>query len=128
MFKDKQYELVVKYYSLAMNYVPQTTENIDKLSAVLLSNRCAAYLNLEMYDKALEDAKRCVQIEPEWSKVMYRNMPKWLMECSEINKDHFVLFHRSESKGEDLTEFKFETPECNPAKRVIQHYIKIVYL
>lgn len=69
MFKDKQYELVVKYYSLAMNYVPQTTENADKVSAVLLSNRCAAYLNLEMYDKALGDAKRCVQIEPEWSKV-----------------------------------------------------------
>lgn len=69
MFKDKQYELVVKYYSLAMNYVPQMTENADKVSAVLLSNRCAAYLNLEMYDKALGDAKRCVQIEPEWSKV-----------------------------------------------------------
>lgn len=70
MFKDKQYELVVKYYSLAMNYLPQMTENVDKMSAVLLSNRCAAYLNLEMYDKALEDAKRCVQIEPEWSKVL----------------------------------------------------------
>ena len=70
MFKDKQYELVVKYYSLAMNYVPQTTENVDKMSAVLLSNRCAAYLNLEMYDKALRDAKKCVQIEPEWSKVL----------------------------------------------------------
>lgn len=70
MFKDKQYELVVKYYSLAMNYVPQMTENVDKMSAALLSNRCAAYLNLEMFDKALEDAKRCVQIEPEWSKVL----------------------------------------------------------
>ena len=69
MFKDKHYELVVKYYSLAMNYVPQTMKNVDKMSAVLLSNRCAAYLNLEMCDKALEDAKRCVQIEPEWSKV-----------------------------------------------------------
>ena len=54
-----------------MNCVPQTTGTIDKLSSVLLSNRCAAYLNLEMYDKALADAKRCVQIEPEWSKVMF---------------------------------------------------------
>ena len=52
-----------------MDYVPQTAEDDDKLSAVLLSNRCAAYLNLERYDKAMEDAKRCVQIEPEWSKV-----------------------------------------------------------
>ena len=69
MFKDKQYELVVKYYSLAMDYVPQTTDGSDKLIAVLLSNRCAAYLNLEMYDKATEDAKKCVQIEPDWSKV-----------------------------------------------------------
>lgn len=53
-----------------MDYVPQTSGGHDKLSAVLLSNRCAAYLNLEMYDKAMEDAKRCVQIEPDWSKVV----------------------------------------------------------
>lgn len=61
-----------------MNYVPQMTENADKVSAVLLSNRCAAYLNLEMYDKALGDAKRCVQIEPEWSKVL---QPISLINC-----------------------------------------------
>ena len=79
MFKDKHYELVVKYYSLAMNYVPQTTENVDIMSAVLLSNRCAAYLNLEMYDKALEDAKRCVQIEPEWSKVLQHLCVKFIV-------------------------------------------------
>ena len=41
----------------------------DKLSAVLLSNRCAAYLNLKKYENALEDAEKCVQIEPDWSKV-----------------------------------------------------------
>ena len=69
MFKDKLYELVIKYYSLAMSYVPQTGFENDKLSAVLLSNRCAAYLNLEMYDEAISDARRCVKIEPEWSKV-----------------------------------------------------------
>ena len=50
-----------------MNYV----QSNDKLCAVLLSNRCAAYLNLEMYDKALEDAKICVQLEPDWSKVTF---------------------------------------------------------
>jgi len=82
LFKDKYYDLVVKYYSLAMNYVPQTTENVDKMSAVLLSNRCAAYLNLEMYDEALEDAKRCVQIEPEWSKVL-QHLCVW---CIVLNK------------------------------------------
>ena len=43
----------------------------DKLSAVLLSNRCAAYLNLKKYEDALEDAERCVQVEPDWSKVQY---------------------------------------------------------
>ena len=69
MFKDKEYELVIKYYSLAMSYVPQTGVENNKMSAVLLSNRCAAYLHLEMYDKAINDAKRCIKIEPEWSKV-----------------------------------------------------------
>lgn len=43
----------------------------DKLSAVLLSNRCAAYLNVKKYENALEDAERCVQMEPDWSKVQY---------------------------------------------------------
>ena len=43
----------------------------NKLSAVLLSNRCAAYLNLKKYEDALEDAERCVQVEPDWSKVQY---------------------------------------------------------
>ena len=69
LFKYKQYELVVKYYSLAICYVPQTGSENSMLRAMLLSNRCAAYINLEMYDKALDDARKCVESEPEWSKV-----------------------------------------------------------
>ena len=69
LFKEKQYELVVKYYSLAICYVPQTGNENSRLRAMLLSNRCAAYLNLEMYDRALDDARKCVESEPEWSKV-----------------------------------------------------------
>lgn len=69
LFKERKYELVVQYYSLAMKYIPETMENVQKMRAVLLSNRCAAYINLESYDKAKEDAERCVQVEPQWSKV-----------------------------------------------------------
>ncbi|XP_022800232.1 TPR and ankyrin repeat-containing protein 1-like isoform X2 [Stylophora pistillata] len=72
LFKERKYELVVQYYSLAMEYIPETMENMQKMSAVLLSNRCAAYLNLQCYDKAKEDAERCVQIDPQWSKGYYR--------------------------------------------------------
>ena len=52
-----------------MKYIPETMENVQKMRAVLLSNRCATYINLERYDKAKEDAERCVQVEPQWSKV-----------------------------------------------------------
>ena len=35
---------------------------------------CAAYLHLEMYDKALDDARTCAESEPEWSKVRVRDL------------------------------------------------------
>ena len=60
--------MVIDYYSLAMDYVLHAVES--ELMGVLLSNRCAAYLNLRIYDKAITDARECVQRRPDWSKVL----------------------------------------------------------
>jgi len=35
---------------------------------VLYSNRSAAYLKKNDYDKALEDAERCIEVKPDWPK------------------------------------------------------------
>ena len=41
---------------------------IDPKNHVLLSNRSAAYVGLEKYNKALQDATACIQISPEFVK------------------------------------------------------------
>jgi tetratricopeptide (TPR) repeat protein len=40
----------------------------DPTNAVLYSNRSACYSHLRQWDKALEDANRCLQYRPEWPK------------------------------------------------------------
>jgi stress-induced-phosphoprotein 1 len=41
----------------------------DTTNHVYYSNRSAAYAGLKNWDKALEDADKCIQINKNWSKV-----------------------------------------------------------
>ena len=41
---------------------------VDPYNSKLFSNRCTAYLYLQNYEKALQDAKKCVSIDPDWYK------------------------------------------------------------
>lgn len=49
------------------------TEGIENepTNAILYSNRSAAYLNLEDYEKARRDADMCIELDPKWSKVSH---------------------------------------------------------
>ena len=47
-FKAEQYGRAVKHLTVALS--------LDEKSHVLYSNRCTAYIALECYDKAMEDA------------------------------------------------------------------------
>ena len=51
----------IKLYSQAIEVTPE--------NHVLYSNRCAAYMKLEEFDHALEDAETTVKINPQWTKV-----------------------------------------------------------
>ena len=42
---------------------------VDPKNHVLYSNRSAAYLKKDDYDKALEDAERAIEVKPDWPKV-----------------------------------------------------------
>ena len=35
---------------------------------MLYSNRCTAYIALEQYERAMEDADECVRLQPTWAK------------------------------------------------------------
>lgn len=58
----------------------------------MFSNRCTAYLLLGNYEHALEDAKKCVSLDPDWSKgyiqkgSCYASMQKYQEALAEYNK------------------------------------------
>ena len=41
---------------------------LDPENHVFYSNRAAAYMALEQYDRALGDADECIRLQPEWAK------------------------------------------------------------
>lgn len=59
-FSAGQYAEAIKWFSQAIEK--------DSGNHVLYSNRSASYASLQDYAKALEDAKQCVSLKPDWSK------------------------------------------------------------
>jgi tetratricopeptide (TPR) repeat protein len=63
-FQAGDMKVAVKYYSSAIA--------VDATNATYLSNRAAAYMHMEMYPRALEDARRAVALRPAWAKAHHR--------------------------------------------------------
>ena len=59
-FQAGQFEEAIKLFSEAIEINPN--------NHVYFSNRSGAYASLENYEKALEDAEKCVEINPSWAK------------------------------------------------------------
>ena len=59
--KSGNNEEAIKHYSEAIK--------LDPSNHVLYSNRAAVYAKLERYEESLEDAKKCVEVKPDWAKV-----------------------------------------------------------
>ena len=50
---------------------------LDPTNHVLYSNRSAAFAQDKKYEQALADGKKCVELKPDWGKVIiYRQYPK----------------------------------------------------
>jgi tetratricopeptide (TPR) repeat protein len=63
-FKDNKFtEASVLYSELLEN---------DPLNYYLISNRAACYIKLSDFNKACEDAKKCTELKPTWSKAHFR--------------------------------------------------------
>lgn len=63
-FKDGKHRDAVVYYTRALRYTP-TNEK-------LLANRSAAYMKINKFQLALDDALQAEGIQPQWSKVYFR--------------------------------------------------------
>lgn len=59
-FSAGKYEEAISHFSAAID--------VDPSNHVLYSNRSAAEASLKNYEAALEDAKKCVSLKPEWGK------------------------------------------------------------
>ncbi|XP_018574946.1 dnaJ homolog subfamily C member 7 [Anoplophora glabripennis] len=58
LYKIKQYRSALPLYTEAINLCPDT--------AAYYGNRAACYIMLNRYEDALEDARRCVQLDPKF--------------------------------------------------------------
>jgi len=63
-FAQGKYDEAVHYYSEAIEIFPD--------NHVLYSNRSAAYMQLKNWDKALEDAEKCIQLDSDFPKGHFR--------------------------------------------------------
>lgn len=59
-YSAKQFQEAINYYTAAIN--------LDDKNYVLFSNRCAAFVGLDLYEQALADADSCIRIKPDWAK------------------------------------------------------------
>ena len=59
--QEGDFDKAIKCYSEAIGLCPK--------NHVLFSNRSAAYAKKEKYSEALVDAKKIVQLKPDWGKV-----------------------------------------------------------
>eukprot|EP00756_Hemistasia_phaeocysticola_P009003 Hpha_TRINITY_DN14801_c1_g6::TRINITY_DN14801_c1_g6_i1::g.169188::m.169188/K09553/STIP1; stress-induced-phosphoprotein 1 len=59
-FKENNFPEAVKWFTQAIQ--------LDEKNHVLYSNRSAAYASMRMWMEALEDAKICTTIKPDWAK------------------------------------------------------------
>eukprot|EP00359_Climacostomum_virens_P001814 CAMPEP_0204898744 /NCGR_PEP_ID=MMETSP1397-20131031/1460_1 /ASSEMBLY_ACC=CAM_ASM_000891 /TAXON_ID=49980 /ORGANISM="Climacostomum Climacostomum virens, Strain Stock W-24" /LENGTH=562 /DNA_ID=CAMNT_0052066629 /DNA_START=6 /DNA_END=1694 /DNA_ORIENTATION=+ len=57
-FSAKNYASAIEHFSEAIRHDPN--------DHVFYSNRSACYASLEQYPQALEDAKKCVELKPDW--------------------------------------------------------------
>ena len=81
-FKSEQYERAVKHLTVALS--------LDEKSHNLYSNRCTAYIALEQYDKAMEDADECVRLQPAWAKGYLRRGSVYFR-MGQLEKSEVVL-------------------------------------
>ena len=67
LFSEKKFVQAIKAYQDAMK---KTSE--DKLRLILFSNTSLSYLELEMYEDALENAEEALKIQKDHRKSLYR--------------------------------------------------------
>ncbi len=59
-FKAKNFDKAIEFYSEAINETP--TDH------TIYGNRSVAFFRLNKFTNAIEDAEKCIELKPDWSK------------------------------------------------------------
>jgi tetratricopeptide (TPR) repeat protein len=73
LFREKDYDNAIQYYSQAIGHCPNTTECKEQL-ATFYGNRAAAYLAEEEYELVIEDCSESLKLKEDYTKVLVRRM------------------------------------------------------
>ena len=73
-FGKKQYQNAIEYFTAVLAIDPNDEGCVRdvRVRRRLYANRSAAYLELEMFKEAVDDAKKAVELSPKWAKAHYR--------------------------------------------------------
>ncbi|KOC61596.1 DnaJ like protein subfamily C member 7 [Habropoda laboriosa] len=108
LYLDKKYKEAVKEYSELIDLCP-------KSNALYYRNRAACYMMIGTYHRALEDAKKCIELDPKQPKD-YTRVIRCCLFLGEIVQAEFTL-----SK---LTELDPENKSVATKVRIIIEYVK----
>ena len=67
MFSMQKYDLAIECYAMSIQYT--VSENNAVFLGKVYSNRSQSYLKTKQFVKAKDDAKKCLEYRPDWSKV-----------------------------------------------------------
>jgi len=109
-FKEKNYRDAIVYYTRALRYTPEN----DKI----LCNRSAAYMRIDKYSVALDDAQQAQKINPTWPKVFYRK-GQALRGLRDFD-GAISAFEEGKALGGDITDFEKEIEVLRRAKEALE--------
>jgi len=73
LFRNKQFDESLEFYSKAITYCPEDEENKENL-ATFYGNRAAAYFVLEEHELVVEDCTAALHLKSDYIKVLARRM------------------------------------------------------
>lgn len=103
-FTNKEYDEAIQLYTAAL-------ELSDSNAHLLYSNRSAAFLFKGEHEKAIEDAQKCLDLKPDWSKAYFR-MGKALMAVEKV-EEAFKQFYKGTLIDKNSEELRVLLEQCS---------------